>query len=153
MLRRWLGARYNRSAFPNEFEDRLKKHTDIAKKLARIVEPLSDHLVGVYFDLDDGEELERNGKSDLYGLHITLVYRADVDAMVAVDVADKAATAIEDVFRRVCFVDDDWEWIQFHGCEVTSEEVWSVAAARRTMTWHFDHMSFPANGEPGVLPD
>lgn len=153
VLRRWLGARYNRSAFPNEFEDRLKKHTSLAKFLGKIVEPLNDHLVGVYFDLDDGEEIERKGKSDLYGLHITLVYRADVDPTVALEAAEKAATEIDEMFRKECFVGDDWQWIQLHGCEVASDEVWSVAAARRTMTWHFDHMSFPQNGEAGVLPD
>src|SRR5262249_47542853 len=127
VLRRWLGARYNRSAFPNEFEDRLKKHTGLAKNLENIVEPLSDHLVGVYFDLDDGEELKRSGKSDLYGLHITLVYRVDEDPGAALNAAEKAATTVIETFRKECFVDGDWQWVQLHGCEVRSEAVWSLA--------------------------
>jgi hypothetical protein len=153
VLRRWLGARYNRAAFPNEFEDRRKKHTSLAKNLGQFVEPLSDLLVGVHFDLDDGQETERNGQADLYGLHITLVYRGDdEDPEAALRAAEKAATEIAEMFRKECFVEDDWQWIRLHGCDVSSDEVWSVAAARRTMTWHFDYMSFPPSGDAGVLP-
>lgn len=53
-LKQWLAARYGRPAFPNAFENRLRKtigKKTVEQRIATILEPASRHLVGYSLNL------------------------------------------------------------------------------------------------------
>ena len=52
-LQYWLAARYRRSAFPDAFDSYLME-TGVARRMAKILEPLGSHIVAVFFDVDEG---------------------------------------------------------------------------------------------------
>ena len=62
----WLASRYRRSAFPDEFERRLTRVTKVSDKISKILKPLGDQIVGIFFDVDDGIESTREGSDDTY---------------------------------------------------------------------------------------
>jgi hypothetical protein len=92
ILQRWLAARYRRAAFPNEFEDRHRK-TGVGERIKKTVEPLGMHLVAIFFDVDEGRELERKGPDDRYMLGIDLLYTTESDPVAALSAAEQAASA------------------------------------------------------------
>lgn len=145
VLQRWLAARYRRAAFPDEFERRLND-TGVAKRLAKIVEPLGKQLVAVFFDVDDGIEQDRKGEKDLYGLRIDLLYSTEDDPAVALEAADKAAAAIAAAFRERCFdAVAGWKWIELLGCEPISDEAMTYAMSTQLKRWNMDYLSLRAD--------
>jgi hypothetical protein len=72
----WLASRYRRSSFPDEFESRLK-HQKLADKISRAVKPHGGLISGVFFDVDEGREVTRDGPHDLYTLDIYILYPVD----------------------------------------------------------------------------
>lgn len=74
-LRSWLAARYRRASFPDEFDRRLiREKRKFYEKLLKILKESSDDIMAVYFDVDEGADLTRNGPNDPYELFITLQY-------------------------------------------------------------------------------
>jgi hypothetical protein len=65
----WLASRYRRSAFPDEFERRLKDQK-LAEKISKALKPHGELISGVFFDVDEGRELARNGPQDPYTLDV-----------------------------------------------------------------------------------
>lgn len=60
-LKQWLAAHYGRPAFPNSFENRLRKTTGkktVEQRIAKILEPASTHLVGLFIDLGEDRNIE-----------------------------------------------------------------------------------------------
>jgi hypothetical protein len=74
-------AGYRRSAFSDEFDRRLKD-TRVADRLKKILEPLGNHILAVFFDIDEGEEREHEG-DDPFILSIDLLYSTDFDSDTA----------------------------------------------------------------------
>ena len=75
-LKQWLAAHYWRPAFPNAFEDRLRKsiHKDtVEKKMAKILARANQYLAAVFFDLGKGRHSELP-ENEPYYLKITIVY-------------------------------------------------------------------------------
>jgi hypothetical protein len=145
VLQRWLAARYRRAAFPDEFEQRLND-TGVAKRIAKIVEPLAKELVAVFFDVDDGTEQDRKGENDLYGLRIDLLYSTENDPAVAQEAAEKAAAAIAAAFRERCFdAVAGWKWIELLGCEAISDEAMTYAMSTQLKRWNMDYLSLRAD--------
>ncbi|MEM5300144.1 hypothetical protein VSR82_38830 [Burkholderia sp. JPY481] len=77
-LKQWLAARYGRPAFPNAFENRLRrkhKGKTVEQLTGKLLEPYNAHLVGVFFDLDTArfQDLE---DGEPYFLRITVAYDA-----------------------------------------------------------------------------
>ena len=150
ILQRWLAARYRRAAFPDEFERRLND-TGVAKRIAKIVEPLGKQLVAVFFDVDDGIEQDRKGEKDLYGLRIDLLYSTEDDPAVALEAAEKAAAAIAAAFRERCFdAVAGWKWIELLSCETISDEAMTYAMSTQVKRWNMDYLSLRA--EPPTEP-
>jgi len=53
-LKQWLAARYGRPAFPNAFENRLRKSVGVKTvqyRIAKTLAPEASHLVALFFDL------------------------------------------------------------------------------------------------------
>ncbi len=145
VLQRWLAARYRRAAFPDEFERRLNE-TGVAKRIAKIVEPLAQELVAVFFDVDDGTEQDRKGERDLYSLRIDLLYSTEDDPAVAQEAAEKAAAAIAAAFQEHCFdAVAGWRWIELLGCEAISDEAMTYAMSTQLKRWNMDYLSLRAD--------
>ena len=84
----WLASRYRRSAFPDEFERRLtSKNFKLHETIAKAVKPHGELIAGVFFDVDEGDDVTRDGPDDTYTLDIIILHLADPDF----DAAEKAA--------------------------------------------------------------
>lgn len=74
----WLAARYRRSAFPDEFEKRLK-NTRLADKIRNAVRPHGETISAVLFDVDEGHEYLRTSSDETYLLDIYLLYSTNIN--------------------------------------------------------------------------
>ena len=141
-LQRWLAARYYRAAFPEAFEARLKaKPGKLNEKIVKALDDAGQHVLAVYFDLDGGEEHERNSPDDIYELRITLLYDSEKDQEAAHEAAQNAAAAIEQAFETALCPNDKWRDIKLLSCEPISDNAMSVAASRMLKHWPLNHMS------------
>lgn len=138
----WLGSRYHRSAFPDEFERRLKEETKLAKKIARAVEPHGSLIVGIFFDVDQGEEVDRTGEDDTYTLDIYILHQAEPDFHAAEAAATQAADRIVNNFREKLFNPTrTWKQIELRSCEVISESVLTYQEFKQLKRWRLDYIS------------
>lgn len=136
VLRGWLGARYNRAAFPDAFVDRMRQ-TKADERLARALAPYGQLVSFVYFDLDEGQNLER-AEGDAYQLSIVLVYVSGNDPDASAEVADEAASTVEEAVR---FRLKDAATIQLTRCFAISEDDITVSQARVLTQWRLEYMT------------
>lgn len=152
VLQRWLAARYRRSAFPEEFERRLDE-TGLDKRIAKILEPLGTHLIAIFFDVDEGKELERRGSDDLYILRIDLLYSTEHDPVAAFDAAEQSASAISAAFRERCFVaGKGWQGLELVSCEPISDDAMTYRMSTQLKKWNAEYLSLRADPVAGPMP-
>lgn len=145
VLQRWLAARYRRAAFPDEFERRLRE-TGVDERVKKIIEPLGIHLIAIFFDVDEGREIERKGADDPYMLRIDLLYSSERDPVAALNVAEQAASAISAAFRERCFVaGKGWQGLELVSCEPISDEAMTYAMSTQLKKWNADYLSLRAD--------
>jgi hypothetical protein len=149
ILRKWLGSRYNRGSFADEFVERLGKH--IGDRITKIVKPAGNHIIAVFFDVDEGEEKARNAADDEYGLYIYLLYHTEEDEAVARKAVEKAADEITKMFKERCCADGEWQWIKLEGCEAISDNAMTYVQSTYLRTWDMDYLSFRGDGQPGPM--
>ena len=101
ILRKWLARRYRRAAFADEFNNRLQI-ANAARKLADRAKSYGSSIRSIYFDLDDGEDNERDGSTDLYQLGIVIVFDAS-DYVKNEKAAAEFSGKIEKIFRGSVF--------------------------------------------------
>jgi hypothetical protein len=142
----WLASRYRRSAFPDEFERRLTvKEFKLHEKIAKAVKPHGESIVGVFFDVDEGAEITREGPDDAYTLDITILHSADHDFEAAEKAAETAAKAIEKAFKDKLFDPTKmWRYIELRSCDVVSESVLTYQQFKQLKRWRLDHISLAA---------
>jgi hypothetical protein len=142
-LQYWLAARYRRSAFPDEFNDYLNRQSGIAQRLAKILKPLSEYIVAVFFDVDEGSEREHANLDDPFTLSIDLLYSTETDPTAAETAASTAAKAIDGAFRDCCFekVKSRWRGIELLACTPISDESLTYAMSLRLKRWNADYIS------------
>lgn len=141
-LQHWLAARYHRAAFADEFENRLKaKPAKLDRKIAKALDDGGKHLLALFFDVDEGEEVQRKGREDLYQLRVTILYDSTKDEPTAYTAAQAVADAIAHEFEKALFADGQWSGIQLLSCEPVSDHVMTVADTRVLKRWRLDHMS------------
>lgn len=100
----WLASRYRRSAFPDEFERRLtSKDFKLHERISKAVKPHGDLIAGVFFDVDEGVEINRNGADDTYTLDIIIMHSADPNFEEAEKAAESAAATITQAFKEKLF--------------------------------------------------
>ncbi len=136
LLRRWLAQRYSRCEFPDAFISWLKE-SGVGNRFEDVGKIYSPHLVGIYFDFDD--DSERKNTEDPYTLGINLVYEAG--SAKHADEAEKAKVRLEALFEKRCKPNGEWRWIELTYCDVLSEEVFNLRAARMFRRWRFEHRS------------
>jgi hypothetical protein len=148
VLRYWLGIRYNRAAFPDSFDQRLKD-SKIAEKLTRLMERSGHQISGIYFDVDAGNILDRSDGSP-YELGIVLTYPAGEEPAVAMDAADATALQIEALFTKACFNEaaQVWRNIRLKACIAITEDDITVAKAKQMTLWRIEHMSLRGGDDP-----
>ena len=140
VLQRWLAARYRRSAFPDEFEDRLKS-TGLRDRLKKIFGKLGHDVVAVYIRVDDGGEHHRTEADDPYTVIIYLVFSVENDEEATRHVADAAKVKIETAFSDCCKNGNQWKDIELTECQVVSEAEFTLYEAGKLKRWQTDHIS------------
>lgn len=150
----WLASRYRRSAFPDEFERRLTRETKLAEKITKAVKPHGDLIAGVFFDVDDGAEVIREGATDTYTLDITILHTAEPNFLAADKAATDAAMAIEKAFKEKLFEPTKtWQHIELRSCEPISESVMTYFDFKRLKRWRLEHISLAAEPQQAVLAE
>ena len=151
----WLASRYRRSAFPDEFERRLSaKEFKLHERIAKAVKPHGELIVGVFFDVDEGTEVTREGPDDTYALDITILHSADPDFEAAERGAETAAKAIEKAFKDKLFdPSKTWQHIELRICESVSESVLTYQQFKQMKRWRLEHISLAADPQQPVLPE
>lgn len=154
VLQMWLASRYRRSAFPDEFERRLTSETRLAGKIANAVKPHGELIIGVFFDVDEGEDAIRNGPDDTYKLDITILHEAAPDFAAAEIAAGAAAEAIEKAFKEKLFDPfGKWQHIELRLCEPMSESVLTYEMFKQLKRWRLEHISLAAEPQQPVLAE
>jgi len=150
----WLASRYRRSAFPDEFERRLNKETKLAEKIAKAVKPHGDLIAGVFFDVDAGDEVTRDGPDDTYALDITILHTADADFDAAEAAAVAAGKAIEKAFKDKLFdPGKKWQYIELRSCEPVSESVLTYHEFKQLKRWRLEYISLAADPQQPALAE
>jgi hypothetical protein len=141
-LQLWLAARYRRTAFPDEFENRLAQ-TGLAGRLQKILTRSGHLLLAVFFEVDEGVERSHNVPDDPYTLGIYLVYDTASDPTAAEAAAYEAATQIESAFRSRCFdsATNVWREIELLFCQLIADEALTFAQSLKFKRWNADHIS------------
>lgn len=140
-LQRWLASRYRRSAFPDQFEQRLrdaKLHT----KISKLAKTYGTHLSGVFFDVDEGDEISRQEPDDTYLLDITILYTTAPDPEKAETDATTMAQEIKNAFEIALLKQlGKWQQIELRYCDAISEAALTYEMFRQLKKWHLDHLS------------
>lgn len=149
-LKQWLAARYGRPAFPNSFEDRLRKKVGkrtVDQQIGKILEPDSRHLVGLFFDL--GELRDAEAPSDEpYVLSISVVYDSIDGGPVARHAAERVASSLQELFYRSYGSPEVATEIALEACEAVSDTHLTLADLRKVDQWRLEYISL-RDGEGG----
>lgn len=151
----WLASRYRRAAFADEFERRLtSKEFKLHEKIAKAVKPHGELIAGVFFDVDEGAEVARDGPDDTYVLDITILHAADPNFVAAERAAATVAKAIEKAFRERLFdPGKKWQHIELRSCEPVSESVLTYQQFKQLKRWRLEHISLAADPQQPVLAE
>ena len=150
-LKHWLAARYGRPAFPNSFEDylRLKLGSKtVEQHIAKILKPVEDYIVGVFFDLGEHRKIELR-KGDPYHLIIAVVYDDDAGGgTTAREASEDAVRRIESLFVEAYGAAEDATNISLEACNAVSESQMPLSVLRRVDQWRLEYLSIE-NGSSG----
>lgn len=146
VLRSWLSARYNRSAFTDAFVDRMRA-TKLDVRLAKTLEPHGGLISFVNFDIDAGQVVERPA-GDPYTLSIVLVYAPGDDPDASAEAAEAVVQAVEKICEDRLKAGTD---IVLKRCMSISEDDMPVSQARVLMQWRLEHMTNKADDHPGPI--
>jgi hypothetical protein len=150
VLQRWLAARYYRSAFADEFNRRLKT-SGMEDDFRKILKKNGEHLIAIFFDMDNGAEIERSAPEETYDLSITLVFNSGDDPSIAEVAAQEAADKITDAFRKRCFKSGAWQNIELQSCEIMSDEAITLRQSMLAKTWRLDDISLKGNPQQVMI--
>ncbi len=140
----WLASRYRRSAFPDEFEEKLKE-SKLIDKISKAVKPHAEHISGVFFDVDGGEELVHVDAEDTYQLGIIILYPAEPTPEKSQNAAEEVQKKISDAFKNALYAPHGkWQHIELSYCEAVSEGALIYAQFKQLKRWRLDHMSLVA---------
>jgi hypothetical protein len=142
-LRQWLASRYARPAFPNSFENRIKKKISggtVDNKLAKIIEPYASDLVGLFIDLGDDRYVELE-EGNPYALSIVIVYDTMEGGLSARENAEKVKTQLESLFFTEFDVPECASEIALESCKAISDTSMTLADVRRMDQWRLEHIS------------
>lgn len=134
ILQRWLAVRYNRAAFPDDLDSRMKP---IKKKLHSVD---SDSIVGIWMQYEPKDNHLPNDVP--YELKIKIVYSTLVYNAKAK--AEKEANSLSMSFEKNFFNKDKslWSSIDLRTCEAVPDTVFSVRDLLSGYNqWRLEHLS------------
>jgi hypothetical protein len=145
-LRSWLGIRYNRAAFPDEFVSRMSQFK-VDKRLVKIIEPSGNLLSAVYFEVDEGKKIDHSDGGP-YELKIVLAYPPGDDPDKSADDVAKIESLLINLFEEKHFDPDTGRWngILLRQCMSISEDDLPVSMARLLTQWRLEFMTNKAGG-------
>lgn len=153
ILQRWLGARYRRAAFPDAFEKRLNE-SGASARLSKILKPAGKHICAIFFDVDNGEEVQRNEPGDTYGLAVVLLYPSQLNGRESETVALKVKEQIETAFKDLFFNEhNSWREIELLDCIVMSDEALTYAQSTLLKQWRLEHLSLREDPEDPMMQE
>lgn len=154
-LKQWLAARYGRPAFPNGFEDRLRKtisaKNTVERQIGKILEPEAKHLVGLFFDLGD-QRTEEVQTDEPYALSISVVYAASEGGIHARESAEKVAGQLQELFEKAYGKPDTATEIALDACEAIADISITLADLRRVDQWRLEYISLGDDQSGDFLP-
>ncbi|GMV69552.1 MAG: hypothetical protein AMXMBFR76_19910 [Pseudomonadota bacterium] len=149
-LKQWLAARYGRPAFPNEFEERLRKGK-VERKIAKILEPNAKYLVGLFFDLSEQRGAEAVG-GEPYALSVSVVYDATEGGSDARLSAEQVARRLRELFEKTYGKPDVATEIALDTCEAVADTHLTLADLRRVDQWRLEYISLRDCDQADFLP-
>ena len=154
-LKQWLAARYGRPAFPNAFEDRLRKSVSkkntVERQIGKILEPEAKHLVGLFFDLGEQRSAEVPA-GEPYALSIAVVYDATEGGTQARQSAEKVASQLRELFEQAYGKPDAATEIALDACEAVADTSITLADLRRVDQWRLEYISLSDDDHGDFLP-
>ena len=136
-LREWLAARYNRTAFPDEFNRRLDA-SGAPEKLKKLLAASNDLISLIYFDLK-GRDRDELPAEVPYELAVVLVHFLGEEPSEAGDKADELADRIDAALNEK-LVGPEYG-IAFRGCMTVSEDDIRLGEAQTLMRWRLDFIT------------
>ena len=157
-LRQWLAARYGRPAFPEAFENRLRKQAgklSVANAIAKTLPTETAHIIGLFFDLGEKRWVEAPD-AEPYDLRIFVVYDAENGGPEARKAAEDMAKAISALFAGAYGAAAQATEIALESCEAIGDTHFTLADLRRMDQWRLEYISnkdggayLPAGEIPG----
>lgn len=153
-LKQWLAARYGRPAFPNAFEERLRKLSGkrtVEQLIAKILEPDAKYLVGLFFDLGEqrGEEAV---EGEPYALSISVAYDATEGGSDARLSAERVAGQLRELFEKTYGKPDVATEVALDACEAVADTRLTLADLRRVDQWRLEYISLRDEDQGDFLP-
>lgn len=143
-LKQWLAARYGRPAFPNAFETHLRKiiskKETVEAQFGKVLEKVSAHLVGVFFDLGENRAAELTDGTP-YDLRITVVYDASEGGQLARLAAEEVASEIREIFQSAYGPPDSATEIALESCEAVADLRFPLSDLRKVDQWRAEYIS------------
>jgi hypothetical protein len=153
-LKQWLAARYGRPAFPNAFEERLRKHSGkrtVEQLIAKILEREAKYLVGLFFDLGEQRGAEAV-EGEPYALSISVVYDATEGGPIARKSAERVAGQLRELFENVYGKPGTATEIALDACEAVADTLMTLADLRRVDQWRLEYISLRDDKQGDFLP-
>jgi hypothetical protein len=114
----------------------------LEKKLTKIAKATGHHLLAIFFDIDNGDEVERVDADDVYELVVTLVYSTIYDSIAAKGLAEESASSIQKIFLECCQTEEGfWQHIELVDIRIVADEALTYAQSLRFKPWGLDHIS------------
>jgi len=143
-LKQWLAARYGRSAFPNAFEQRLRKEfkqRTVARQIEKTFEGLTQEgILALFFDLGEEREVEL-ATGVPYFLSITVVYHAEEGGTNARIVAENSAEEIKTLFHSAYGLPHSATDIALERCTAVADTQVTLADVRKVDQWRLEYIS------------
>lgn len=153
-LKQWLAARYGRPAFPNAFEERLRKRSgkrNVEQLIAKILEPDAKYLVGLFFDLGEQRGAEAV-EGEPYTLSMSVVYDATEGGSNARLSAERVAEQLRELFETTYGKPDVATEIALDACEAVADTHLTLADLRRVDQWRLEYISLRDDEQGDFLP-
>lgn len=154
-LKQWLAARYGRPAFPNAFEERLRKpiskKNTVQRQIGKILEHDAKHVVGLFFDLGEHRTVEID-EGEPYALSISVVYDATEGGMQARQSAEKVASQLHELFEQAYGGPEAATEIALDACEAVADTAIALADLRRVDQWRLEYISLSDDSHGDYLP-
>jgi hypothetical protein len=95
----------------------------VREQLAKVLKPLGSVIVAMYFDVDRGNEVNRESEDDQYSLFIYLLYTEENDPE-CLEKAQAVAKKIEGLFRARFYntATQTWKNVELEGCDPISDQ-------------------------------